>query len=271
MLLFDPVYDILIEAFIEHQKLSTQDLQKYINKNYPISLPNLYKIIAKLLDEQILIKEWGKLSLHSRWIGDFCEIADKLKKVYFESPSRPIDLKEGQIINFQANSIKDMDGIRGDVVLNVHRLHEKSEPIYIYHAHPYYALWMHDTEMAFFKAIQKNTEVYLLFSDTGFLDTYGLKLYKKVGINNVVISKKHPFLQDGYCFNIVWEYIFEFVYPKAISDYFKMFFSSIHTEKQFNQELFSKIFEMKWECKVSLRRNKKEAEMFKKEVMKCFK
>ncbi len=270
MLLFDQLYDIIISIFMEQQKLSTQELHTHINKKITISLPNLYKIIGKLLDEQILIKEAGKLSLHSRRIGEFCEIADKLKKTYFETSLRPIDLKEWEMINFQANSIKDMDGIRWDVLLNIHRLYKESEPMYIYHAHPYYALGMHNTEMAFFTTTQKNTTVYLLFSDTWFLDTYWAELYTKAGMKHVAISKKHPFLQDGYCFNIIWEYIFEFIYPKNISEYFKVFFSSTHESRQFNKELFGKIFEMKGSCKVTVRRNKKDAEMFKKEIKKHF-
>ena len=62
---------------------------------------------------------------------------------------------------------------------------------------------MHDTEMNFFSSVQKNTAVYLLFSDTGFLDIYGAQLYKKAGIKHIATSKKHPFLQDGYCLNVV--------------------------------------------------------------------
>lgn len=130
---------------------------------------------------------------------------------------------------------------------------------------------MHDTEMNFFTSVQKDTEIYLLFSDTGFLDTYGAQLYKKAGMKHVTISKKQPFLQDGYCLNIVGEYIFEFIYPQAISDYFKVFFSSVHNSKQFNKELFGKIFEMKGNCKITLRRSKKDADMFKKEIKKYFK
>ena len=95
-------------------------------------------------------------------------------------------------------------------------------------------------------------------------------LYKKAGMNNVAVSKTHPFLQDGYCLNVLGEYILEFIYPKAISDYFKMFFSSIHEKKQFNEELFGKIFEMKGDCKITLRRSKKDAEAFKKEIKKYF-
>ena len=57
MLLFDPLNDALVSVFIEHPKLSTQELHTYINKEISVSLPNLYKVIGKLLDEQILIKE----------------------------------------------------------------------------------------------------------------------------------------------------------------------------------------------------------------------
>jgi len=38
-----------------------------------------------------------------------------------------------------------------------------------------------------------------------------------------------------------------------------------------NKELFGKIFEMKGNCKITLRHNKKDADMFKKEIKKYFK
>lgn len=272
MLLFEPIYDSIVSLFIEHQKLSTQDLHIYMNKKYSISLPNLYKIISKLLDEQIIIKESGKLCLHSRWIGEFCETADKLKKAYFETSLHPIDLKEWEIITYEANSIKDIDGLRWDVFLAVHRLHHEPEPMYVYHAHPYYALGMKETEMTFFLQAQKISQnVYLLFSDTSFLDKYWSELYKKASMKNVVVSNNHPFLKDGYCVNVVGDYVFEFLYPKTISEYFKVFFESVHNIKQFNTELFKKIFEMKWNCKLTVRRDSNQAKNIKKVFQKFFK
>lgn len=68
MLLFDPLYDTLITSLIQHKEVSIQDLHAHVSKEYQISLPNFYKVISKLLEEQILIKEQGKLSLHNRWI-----------------------------------------------------------------------------------------------------------------------------------------------------------------------------------------------------------
>lgn len=271
MLLFSKLYDVLIKTFLEYEKSSIQELHKNVNKEYKISLPNLYKVIAQLLDNQILVKEWWKISLHKRRILEFCEIADDIKWKHLQPSLRHIDLKEGEIITYEANSIKDIDGVRWDVFLAVHRIHNKPEPMYVYHAHPYYALGMKETEMTFFLQAQKISQnVYLLFSDTSFLDKYWSELYKKEGMKNVAVSNNHPFLKDGYCVNVVGDYVFEFLYPKTISEYFKVFFESVHNIKQFNTELFKKIFEMKWTCKLTVRRDSNQARNITKVFQKEF-
>lgn len=272
MLLFSPLYDSLIRVFLESGKLSIQDLHRQINKEYPISLPNIYKIVAKLLDDQIFVKEWKKIFLHKRWVLDFCEMANKMQeKLQQFLPISNVDIEEWKIVTYKANSIKDIDGIWADVFLMIQKSHQNPEPMYIYHSHPYYALGMKETEMSFFLQAQNiSHDVYLLFSDTCFLDKYWSDLYKQAWMRNVTISDKHAFLKDWYCIAIVWDYLFEFLYPQSISEYFKVFFESVHNIKQFNEELFKRIFEMKWNCKITLRCSSKDANQFKKQILKFF-
>ncbi|MEI7478423.1 MAG: hypothetical protein WCJ81_08380 [bacterium] len=65
-------------------------------------------------------------------------------------------------------------------MLEVNRICGDKEPSYIYHAHPYYALGMHETEMSFFKQANSIAPVYYLTGNTGFLDLHGVKLYHKI-------------------------------------------------------------------------------------------
>jgi hypothetical protein len=63
----------------------------------------------------------------------------------------------------------------------------------------------------------------------------------------------------------------EAVFPDIINQYFKAFFDNIQNIKNFNPQWFQNIFKMKCECKIHYRRNKKDADMFKKEIKKYFK
>jgi len=155
-------------------------------------------------------------------------------------------------------------------MLQVNRLYGKEESTYVYQSRPYYALGMNKTEMAFFKEANKLADVYFLTGNTNFLDTYGANLYTEIGIKSVA-SGDVPFLKDGYCVTVIGEYIFEVLYPKEISDYFKIFFDSIKDIKDFNANLFHRIFEMKVDCKLTLRHDPIQAKNIEKVFKKIFK
>lgn len=269
MLLFETLYDAIIHKLIEHKWSTLQELHKYVNKEYQISLPNFYKIIGRLIDEQIIIKENGKLFLHNRRIIGFLDIADNLKKTYLTESWSIAQLQEGQAMYHEASSIETLDGVRGDRMLQVNRVYGKHESTYVYQARPYYALGMNKTEMAFFKEANKLADVYFLTGNTNFLDKYGASLYTEIGVKSLATNNV-PFLKDGYCVTVIGDYVFEVLYPKEISDYFKIFFDSIKEIKDFNPELFHRIFEMKANCKLTLRRDINQAKNIKKAFQKEF-
>ena len=270
MILFDQLYDTIVHKLIDHKWASIQELHIHIIKEYQISLPNFYKVIGKLVDDQIIIKENGKLSLHSRRVLGFLDLADQLKQTYLTENISIANLKEWQSMYHEATSIESLDGVRGDRMLAVNRMYGKEQATYVYQARPYYALWMKQTEMAFFSQANKLADVYFLSGNTHFLDMYGTNLYTEIGVK-ALATDKLPFLKDGYCVTVVGDFVFEVLYPKEISDYFKIFFDSIQEIKDFNPDLFHRIFEMKANCKLTVRRDSVQARNIKNEFKKAFK
>ncbi len=95
MLLFDPIYDTIIEILTSEKNLPTQNLyKKIVQKSPPISLPNFYKIVSRLVSDQILIKENGQISIHRRWILGISELAEKLRESHLKIDSDISELKE---------------------------------------------------------------------------------------------------------------------------------------------------------------------------------
>lgn len=78
-------------------------------------------------------------------------------------------------------------------------------------------------------------------------------------------------MKEGYCITVVGDFIFEVLYPPEISDYFKIFFESVTDIKNFNAELFHRIFEMKANCKLTLRRDAIQAESTRKIFLDTYK
>lgn len=270
MLLFEEMNDLLIKTLIAHKWATIQELHKFVKSKTSISLPNFYKLINKLIKQQILIKENGKLSLHNRRVLGFLNLADELKNAYSDEKTALNNLQEGQSLYHEASSIESLDGVWWDRMLQVNSVHWKHEPSYVYQARPYYALGMHDTEMAFFKEAKKLAEVYFLCSNTKFLDLYGISCYTNIWIPALAVDNL-PFMKEGYCVTVIGSYVFEVLYPKEISDYFNIFFESITSMDTFNPELFYRIFTMKANCKLTLRKDAVQAERIKEVFIKAFK
>jgi len=270
MLFIKSIYDSIIWCLSERKDLTVQTLHKEVNKKEEISLPNFYKIIDHMVQYQILLKEKWKLALHATWILGLLNLTEKIKKSYFEESSISIEFKEWEQKTFNASSLWDLDNVRANLLSVVGLKYEKNEPYYFYNAHTYHILGMQETESANFRTFSKQKQkVYFLAGNETLLDHYGADLLR-IQWTDVACSDKTKLLKDGYCVNIIWEYIIEVIFPSMISQYFKVFFDNTKKIKEFNPELFQHIFKMKADCKLTIRRSKKDAEMFKKEIMKYF-
>lgn len=270
MLLFSSLNDQVIDTLTTHPSMSIQELHTLIKQDSTISLPNFYKYIHSLLKNQILIKEGGKLSLHNRRVLGIVTLADNLKQSYGDTKKTIHLLHEWEALYHEASSIEALDGVRWDWMLQVNKIYGNTEPTYVYQARPYYALGMHKTEMAFFKEANKVASVFFLTWNTSFLDLHGANEYKKIGIS-ALATNDLPFLKKGYCTTVVGEYVFEVLFPKEISDYFDIFFESITDLNNFKPELFYRIFTMKANCKLTLRKDSMQSAKIKEIFIKAFK
>lgn len=271
MIFHKPIYDTLFSILSKEKGHSIQSLQKAVNKEERISLPNFYKIIDQLLEKQILTKEQGKIRLHSTWIASFLNLAENIKQKYLNDNSMDIELTEGERKTFYASSLIDLDNIRTNIFSTIALKHKELDAVYFYNSHTYHILGMQDTETVNFKNRWKQTQkIYFLVGNETVLDIYGAELLR-MQWTDVVCNNKTKLMKEGYFINIAWDYIIEVIAPQMINQYFKTFFDNTKKIKDFNPELFQQIFKMKTDCKITIRRNKKDAEMFKKEIKKYFK
>ncbi|MFA6255554.1 MAG: hypothetical protein WC606_00075 [Candidatus Absconditabacterales bacterium] len=266
-----PIYDKIFFELAENQNYTIQTLHKAIAKKEKISLPNFYKIIDTLLENQILSKEQGKLKLHTAWILSLIELTNKVRQTYLETNDLKIDLKEGEQKIFYASSLIDLDNVRADLLSAMALKYTENESLYMYNAHLYHILGIPETETTNVKNMkQQLKKVYLLAGNESIMDQHAANILRVQGIE-VICSNKTKFLKEGYFINIIGDYILESVFPTIINQYFKVLFDTIENIQDFKPEPFQNIFKMKTECKITIRRNRKDAEMFKKEIMKYFK
>lgn len=179
MLFTKPIYDKIFWELAEYQDHTIQTLHKVINKKEKISLPNFYKIIDNLFDNQILAKEQGKLKLHTAWIISLIELTNKIKENYIENNNLKVELKDGEQKTFYASSLIDIDNIRADLLNSLSLKHKENENLYMYNAHLYHILGIPETETTNFKNMKKHMyKVYLLVGSESAMDLHAASIIR---------------------------------------------------------------------------------------------
>lgn len=263
-LFIDPLSNSILQHLLDKKWLSPQELYDRVKQDYQISLSQFYKILDKLIANWILTKEKKKLYFHNRWILGMVNFTDQLRTNYTSELANSSFLQTWQVMMYEASTLESLDKIRLNQELAINRMYGNQEPTYFFTSHPYYMLGAQSTEISLVQQTTKITDFYYLCGNTHFLDTYGVQLYQQAGVKKAVASDKVPFLKEGYCLAVVGDFVFEVLYPPEISDYFRMFFETVKELKDFNVDLFQRIFEMKTSCKLTLRRDTLQAKQTKK-------
>lgn len=84
----------IIGCLAEEKDLTIQELYKRVGaKKIKVSLPNFYKIIARMVDSQILVKNNGKLQIHAMYLHFIVALAENVNKTYFSDNAYTINVK----------------------------------------------------------------------------------------------------------------------------------------------------------------------------------
>ncbi len=269
MILFDAVYDAIIEVLIKEKSLNIQDIHKKIEEKILVSLPNFYKIIAKLIADQILIKENKKISIHKRWILAISNLSERMNGISaYYIDGEIIKLKDGKFLEYFWGSILEIDSLWWSLMMMVNNYYGKNIDTFVYQAHPYYMLWTKETEIGFFEQEMKLSTIHFLIWNTSVLDMYGIKFYENIGLK-IQATENVPFPREGYCITIIGDYIFEFIYPENSIQYFWLLFDTTTSLELYNPELFRRIFEIRVRCKLTVRRNKRYADEVRTKFLAC--
>ncbi len=262
----------LVCTILSDQKwLTVQKLYNIVKRTVTISLPNFYKIIAKLIDEQVIVKKNMKLQLHDMRIQHTLMLADKIKLHYIQDEEVHIEkLKPWQSQVFEAPSLYDVDILWTDALSKLYAKYTW-DIAYYYNSHPYHILGMTQKEKWNLTALgKKMAKTYFLFWNTSFLDIYGSELLQMQWYEIRCINTT-SFPEEWYCINIIWDYLIEILFPDSITQYFKIFFESVHNTKWFNTEMFTSIMKMKATCTLKIIHSPEHAKKMTSKIKQYFK
>ncbi len=256
-----PLQSTILEVLGSKQSLTITELHKRLKKEaVTVSLPNLYRMVSQMIDSQMLVKTYGKISLNMVWIGHLTGFLDTVNRTYVEHRTEEFQfpLKEQERREFFADSLMSLDPVWSHVLLKMTR-EPQTHPSYMYNSHPWYSLGMRETETRFYQGmVARGNPLIILYGNDTFLDRYGEKLIRVKNVH-ASIDTHTPFPAEGCAIWVCDDHILECVFPPAITKHFSFFFSTVESISQFDAELFSDIFHMKAKCKIAVRRDTKEA------------
>ncbi len=264
--------EIKICSILAKQKnLTVKKLYEKLHKDkIEQSLPNIYKIIKKLITEQIVIKKWKTLQLHSIYVNYIINLASILEQSYIEKDIIDIEnLKSWQQKIFYGGNLHELDFIRANIIWQLVTKYPNTDVFY-YNSHPYGTLAMPERDLVNLKELAKHTnKTYFLIGNDNFLDRYGASLLNLQGYEMKCIANT-SFLDEWYCINIIWDYIVDCLFPNTIIEYFKIFFNTVDKPDDFNLDLFKNITKIKEKYSMKLTYSPEHAQKLRQQIKGYF-
>ena len=265
------IENTIVSCLAEMRDCTVQELFKCVSKKWlKVSLPNFYKIISRMVDNQVLVKTNGSLQIHTMYIHYIIWLATNLQKTYYSDNSYNVwSLAQWEHKTFNASSLYDLDVIRMDILWQLIKAYPWEEAYY-YNSHPYHILSMQEKEQANLAEIGKamNTS-YFLFGNNTFLDRYGSELLSMQGYT-ITCTDNASFPEEGYMINIIGDYMIECSLPSTITQHYKIFFDSVNSLEEFNAQMFSHIIKMKDSYTLKIIHSPEHAKKMKQKIRKHF-
>lgn len=255
---YKPLQKAILWQLAQKHMLTTKELYENIQVSYTISLKNFYKIINQLIDVQILSKTKKHLSLNARWVQELEQFIEIAKDTTIHTHSQYL-LTPGESKVYKTWSIMQTDNIWWDMLIAIQNHYQWTQDAYIYYSHAHYMVWAYESEVRYWSHQlnrdhqRKSQTIFLIWNNT-FLDRIGMQKYKDIGAQ-IFHDEEHLFHREWYYFNVIWEYIIEFIHPKECVDFFQIFFDSIQDISKLNLELFKSIFQKCIQCTIRITRN----------------
>jgi hypothetical protein len=268
-------------TIIEHlQKQSwvIVDLIEDMRKTRPkLAKQGVYQAIRKLKKLEIVVITKKRVALSSVWIDRMHEFFTVAKRIYEGAPGDTsvyresfVALEDGDQITYVFKNPKTTDVFWGHAFNVLQSIMPKDEPLYMYSSHEWSFLAREETETELMrKGEEEGHPWYAYISHKDPLDIFTKKKY--FGRTSMAHVEDKFYFKENFYFNTYGDYIIEVTLDpktqKSIDDFYKSY--SVwddHAKARLNFI----VSHMKGRNKLTISRNAKKAEKYKKLFRKYF-
>lgn len=277
---------VVLNILASKPRISTKELFGFFDAKYKkkITIQGFYKLIKKMLENRILLKEGGLLLLDSFWINKLNEFSDLIKKNYLISSlnSSNVLLEEGESKKFEFESIVSMDNFWGHSLNTIKNFYTKNE---------------HEDKNTYSRNYFSVFQVARTQSETETVKTFGvenMQWYMASGSNmflNRIVSKLienknyHHFIYDfekyeeeinldiekNFWETTIGDYIFEAKMPNYLFALIERMYEEVQSLSEFNADRLNYLFQEPGKSILTISHNKKRAEFIRKNVKALYK
>lgn len=269
---------IVIDILSGKPRLSMKELNEYFQKKYRsgMSVQWLYKIVKHLVEQQILVKEGGLLSIDASWIHNLINFTDRLKRTYLENDASVANilLNEGENKSFQFEKVIDMDNFWTHALVTViHYYQEQKHPdknVYNYNHHSWFQLVRTSNEQTLGEAYQQmSMHWHLVSGSKTFLDTLVASLIETENFHYAQIDKG-SLVKPNYYVVVIGDFIFETALPNYIHERMEQIYQNVKNISEFNAQEILMLINQPGKTTLTISRNKKRALTIREEIKKAF-
>lgn len=268
-----PLQSSILELLAQEPGLRVSELHQRLQERRErgVSLQNVYRTAAQLVDHQVLARTNNRLFLNLVWVSQLAHFAENAKANYLESDHVRIVLpqKDGDQREYTAQTLRGLDPTWNDLLLQIAAL-SNERTWYAFNSHPWYALGMPDTEQRLYQSLAaQKIKTHLLFGNNSFLDRYGGSLTVAEDFITA-LADQTPFPAEGYALWLAGDFVLEVIFPDVVANHFALFFKTVNSPEEFDPQLFSDVFKMKAYCRLTVTLDRARVQTLRKKLAAYF-
>lgn len=262
-----PIFSAVIEVVAVTPRVTIAELHAKLKKaGVKVSLANLYRVVTRMVDKQILLKVKGELTINLMWVSYLEFIAGRAKRIMQHSDEFPLAVGEKR--TYAVKTLFDVEAVWNHVLVSLYRMLQVKE-LHKYYSHAWWQLGRNAEEISFYKQLkERGIECRWVIGDDTFLDKVGAERIREV-FPAVTLSEQ-PFPKHGYNLNVYGDYIVECILPDNVEKHFAFLFKKTTNMKEFDPAFFTDLFSLRGNFKVTVWRNAKQAKALRESLTRYF-
>lgn len=260
----------LVQLLARRPMLTVHKLSSETSKEgKPYTHQAIYKELAKLQKQGVVVKLRDTYSLTWTWITGIGDFAEETRNTYLSCDTLFFPRKEGERFVWQFHSLPAVDDFWGYLFMAL-LAETKEKQVFEWIPHPWFELIHENKEDAFRRALRaQRCKIYMCVGGDKYLD----KLFEKRWHPSIYEYSfaRGPFhhLRNVY-FDVVGEYLLSISLPKVFAREIDTFYQQMGEKKEIDLHELFKLLNHKALIKVSLELNKAKSAQRRNALAKYF-